>query len=183
MILGIDLALRHTGIAILNQQCELVTIDVLTTYDLGNFQIFDFYEKAFLQLFKTYPIHIINLEGLSFGALSNRKDMIAGLFWFIQILIHKHYQGNIELNIIPTLKWRNKLFTKEEKQQQRQAKKLLKNSSDNNITELKLLSDIKYQTYLKLPPHIQQIIQSKTTNKTLIYDMSDAYFIASYSCQ
>ena len=185
MILGIDLALRHTGVAILNDDCSLHSLSVLIADNLVDEQIFIYYENEFTKLFNKYNFTTINIEGLSFGGLSSKKDIIAGLFWYVRLLIYKFYGEQISVNIIPVLSWRNKLFTKTEKQQHRQAKKQLANlqkGCDEYETQ-KQLADIKYQTYLKLPHEIQSYINNKTSNKTYIYDMTDAYFIAKHTCQ
>jgi len=79
MILGIDLALRHTGLAILNDDCSLHSLSVLIADNLVDEQIFIYYENELTKLFNQYNFTTINIEGLSFGGLSSKKDIIAGL--------------------------------------------------------------------------------------------------------
>ena len=182
-IIGIDLALRHTGVVILNDKCQIVNTFVISTDKIKDEEIFILYEEIFQTVLKNYDLDIINIEGLSYGSVSSRRDIIAGLFWYLKMFFFKQ---KLQTNIVPVLSWRNKLFTKQELKNIRLAKKELKKIDRKKSPEqykiLKDQSDIKLQTYLKLPENVKMQFLKQFKKKADIYDATDAYFIAKYSC-
>lgn len=185
-VLGIDLSLRSTGLCC-NNKFQLIQISDLNDEEL----IIEIYNriKDFISIEKP---NNINLEGLSLDSISRAKDIIQGNFWYLRCRLKIDF-FNIPVNIVSVKSWRNPLFSKEEKKEMLQAKKSLKKlkleiknltkTEKKNILleneKLILLSNIKYQTFLKLPSNIQTKIK-EINIKDGKYDLCDSYFISKY---
>lgn len=193
MHLGIDLSLRSTGLVFIdnhdNVKYKLVTSDSkklndeeLLMYNID--EILDFIEW-------NKPTHI-GLEGLSFNSVSSSKDIIAGSFWYLRVMLKKYYP-HIKVDIIPVLTWRSKLFNKEERKILKETvaqvkllkKELMKLSKEEKKIkvleneQLILNSDIKYVTWEKLPEPYKSEFENIGFKKGG-YDLSDAMHIANY---
>lgn len=184
MKLGIDLSLRSAGLCF-NNEFKLIQITKLNDEEL----LIEISNQICSFIHKCKP-NEINIEGLSFNSISGSKDIIAGNFWYLRCRIHCEFP-DIPINIIPVTQWRNPLFTKEERKQLKENVKILK---ENKISlkgligeerkeaqlknkELELNASIKYNTFLKLPDDIKNIINNITQDEGR-WDLTDAYWIS-----
>lgn len=189
--LGIDLSLRSTGLVYISKdnsiKYKLITSDAKT---LNDEPLLKKNAEMIMEFIKECNPDCVGLEGLSFGSISNSKDIIAGNFWNIRLEL---YKNAYYLEVIPVLTWRSKLFNKDERKELKentaklnQLKKYSKSLSkedkkqvllDNE--ELILRSNIKYLTWEKLPEPYKSEFRKIGFNKGC-FDLTDAYFIAQH---
>lgn len=188
LTMGIDLSTTSAGVCI-GDKFELIQIKGLDDENLINA-----IAEEIIEIIKETKPDTINLEGLSLGSLSSRKDFIAGNFWHLRCEIKKNFPS-LPINIIPVKTWRCPLFSKEENKLtlaankiMKAAKKQLKGLKGNARKEVaktiegyenaKLQSDIKYQTFLKLPEDVKIQIINICGETDSRWDLTDAYFIS-----
>lgn len=188
-IIGIDLSMRSTGLTYKNEdELEFDSINPSAkTYN--DEALLSYNAKMVCNFIDKYVPDVIVLEGLSHNSISSSKDLIAGNFWHVRIAIKERYLL-VPLYIVPVKSWREPLFSKEERKiiaqctkELKELKKLMKgcNKAERNDLTLQnesiiLGSDIKYQTYLKLPEEIRERLKDNSAK----YDITDSYFIAKH---
>lgn len=173
MIAGIDLSLRSTGIAINGQEFHLIK----TNENLNDVELLEYISDSVIEYLKHKNLSRINLEGLSFGSISGSKDIIAGNFWHLKCRLTQEF-GNI-VRIVPVLSWRSPLFSKEERKVMKHYACLAKDAEKRSKerAQYKQLSDIKYNTWLKLPEQVKTLINNITTDNSR-FDLTDAYWLS-----
>lgn len=184
MKLGIDLSLRSAGLCF-NNEFKLIQIAKLNDEEL----LIEIANQICSFIHNCKPVEI-NIEGLSFNSISGSKDIIAGNFWYLRCRIHTEFP-TIPINIIPVTQWRNPLFTKEERKMLKENTTFF-NKNKISLTglkgeerkeaqlknkELEMNASIKYNTYLKLPDDIKDIINNITQDAGR-WDLTDAYWIS-----
>lgn len=174
MIIAIDLSLRSTGLTCISRAGELLDFKIVTTKK-------EDYEDEMLLLYNTWnicgfiskfeltadeKIDGIAIEGLSFGGIGGKKDLLQGNFWVLLVHLKKHF-FDIPVGKIPVLSWRAKVLSKEE---QREAKKP-KNGLKQAVID-KLPADVRsrFEEYL---------VENKLPKKCL-EDLADSYFLGQY---
>ena len=190
-MLSIDLSLRSTGMVYRNG--DTIKYKLINPPKEYNDEALIVYIKTQISLFvRECKPTLIGLEGLSFGSISSSKDIIAGNFWCVREMLYTDFPS-IEVEIIPVLTWRSPLFSKEERKSLKEIVlqvKLLKKTmetltkADKKLLaleneELIRLSDIKYQTWLKVPEPYKSEFEIYGGSKGK-FDLSDAYFICDY---
>lgn len=182
MIIGIDLSLRSTGICILykNNNIEFKLIQRKEDDE----ELIINATNEIIDLIKEYNnierITSIHLEGLSYNSLSQKKDLIAGLFWYLRCNLKINFPF-LDIKILPVQKWRNKIITKEDRKYIKELKEKLKNEVDKkNKNKIKNEINIKEITFKKLPDDIKKIINQMVKNNKERYDLADAYFICNF---
>lgn len=122
------------------------------------------------------PITQVVLEGLSFGAKGNRKDLQTGLFWWIRTQLKMRYR-KVRIDIVPVTRWRAQVLTKEE---QREAKKVKSNGLKKACVEkLSPWVKEKFDFYMESEkPRLRKAKESLW--KDCIFDLTDAYWIGQY---
>jgi hypothetical protein len=190
--IGIDLSLRSTGLAVSTDNELHFKLIETSSKELNDERLVKYNTIEILKyIFKFSNISRINLEGLSFGSISNSKDIIAGNFWYLRCALHERFP-NTEINIVPVLTWRSPLFSKEDRalkkikdDELKNIKEYFKDKSSKEKRQMSIgnkdliqATDIKHLTFLKLPIHIQDQIKSIT--ETGIYDLSDAFFLSQF---
>jgi len=190
-MLSIDLSLRSTGMVYRNG--DTIKYKLINPPKEYNDESLLVYIKTHISLFiQECKPTLIGLEGLSFGSVSSSKDIIAGNFWCVREMLFTDYPS-ILVEIIPVLTWRSPLFNKDERKKLKEIVlqvKLLKKEMETlskvdkkalalENEELIRLSDIKYQTWLKVPEPYKTEFETYGGSKGK-FDLSDAYFICEY---
>lgn len=188
-LIGIDLSMRSTGLTYKNED-ELIFDSINPSAKTYNDELLLSYNaKMVCNFIDKFDIDVICLEGLSHNSISSSKDLIAGNFWHVRIAIKERYP-EIPLYVVPVKSWREPLFTKEERKkisectkEFKELKKLMKGCNKTERQGLSegnegiiLGSDIKYQTYLKLPEDIRERLKDNSAK----YDITDSYFIVKH---
>lgn len=193
-VIGIDLSLRSTGLCYIeNNNIHLKLIQPSDkTYNDENLIIHITDEIInFIHSHDILP-DAINIEGLSYGSTSGNIDIISGNHWYLRCKLYQLYP-EVKINIVPVQSWRAPLFNKEDRKQLKscneQLKEIKKISKGLKGAEKKQYlidnaeiisgSNVKHQTWLKLPDYIRDKIND-ITNKTDMYDLTDSYWIASH---
>jgi hypothetical protein len=198
--IGIDLALRTTGIVFLDNDgaflhCGLVTSDPKTTNNedllLHNYgrvmNIFDMSIK-----FKHESIEVVALEGLSFNSPSMSVDLIAANHWQVRSFLHSN---NIPIMIIPPKSWQKNVVTKETLAEwakdwpvtrAKRGTKLTKEEQKiNNKSKAEIRKLTKDHIYNSVPLDIRKqfeeyVVKSKL-HKDSLFDLADAYCLANHA--
>lgn len=189
--LGIDLSLRSTGL-VLNYKPLSYKLIQSDSKKINREQLLMYNWNHVYSYICEHRPDYINLEALSYDSISQSKDIIDGNHWFIRTNI-VHCFPDIQLNLVEVAKWRNILFSSEERKTLKENKKKLKevtttiktlSSVDKKLLaieneDLILNSNIKYLTWLKLPDDIKTEFRKIGFNKGT-FDLTDAYFISNF---
>lgn len=174
MIIAIDLSLRSTGLTCISNSGELLDFEIVTSkkeeYDNEELLLYNasnvcrFISNCELNLNES--INGIAIEGLSFGGIGGKKDVLQGNFWVL--LTHlKTYFNDIPVGKIPVLSWRSKVLSKEE---QREAKKT-KDGLKKAVID-KLPADVN--------PRFEKYLEETKLPKKCLADLADSYFLGQY---
>jgi hypothetical protein len=193
MCVGIDLSLRSTGLVYMGKNGEVKYKLVMSdSKNLNDEELLIYNAHEIYKFIKKCNPSKIALEGLSFNSVSSSKDIIAGNFWYLRAELCK-LCPDIEVEIVPVLTWRSKLFNKEERTllkenntKVKELKKVLMTLPKEEKTkavleneQLILNSDIKYVTWAKLPEPYKSEFHKIGIRKGC-YDLSDAYHICNH---
>lgn len=171
MIMSVDMSLRSTGVCVIDKNDELLHFELLKT-DAKRFpddegviiHLRRELDRLMLKFLKTDQFVI---EGLSFGAKSSKKDVIAGAYWGLRTLIYRYYP-NVLIGSVPVNSWRNWVTTKDERDA---AKKECKDPLKNVV-------------FRKLPGEVQRdfllYVEGNGWGIKSVFDLADAYWIARF---
>lgn len=188
---GIDLSLRSTGLCHIDDKGKATFALVCNKEDDAELLVKN--ADDILAFLKDKKFDAINIEGLSFASASSSKDILWGNFWYLKVRLWQVYP-DIPIKIVAVLSWRSPLFNKAERDAIKAADKevkalkvemkgMKKQEKAAFLLEHEatiLAASTKYQTFLKCPEAIKKQILAVTT-KDGKFDLTDAYFIASYS--
>ena len=110
MIMGIDLAMRTSGVTLLSSDVQFRLIKCSSDqYKDEDVMIYN-WQKIKELILEFNPEHIV-IEGLSYDSISGSKDIIAGNFWYIRTRIKIEFP-DINVHIVSVKSWREPLFNK-----------------------------------------------------------------------
>ena len=177
MLVSMDMSMRSSGLVAMTPRNEVIGFEVIKTTladfpDHEDMMIYVAGETMrFINEFCGDPDgDIFVIEGLSHGAKSGSKDVIAGLFWFIRSTIWTTFP-KMPIGAIPVTSWRSKIVTTADKK-----------FAKENYSPKK--DAIKIATVKKLPAdmleYFTSYIEQAGIHKDSIYDLTDAYFLGVY---
>lgn len=173
MLVSMDMSMRSSGLVALTPSNIITHLEVIQTSkdDFPDTEdlilhitdsVLNFIDETFCESFV--------IEGLSFAAKSAQKDILAGIYWAIRVIIWKHFP-NILIGSVPVTSWRSKVLNKEDR----------KYAKENYSPKTEA---IKIATVKKLPAEIHKYfidyIEGMHLPKKAIYDLTDAYFLGLY---
>ena len=198
VFIGIDLALRKSGVVVLDDNGNLKSLEVI---DSTNKKLKD--EDLLLnnklaiknlleELSSKYTIKCIFLEGLSYNSVSSSKDLIGANYWLSMIEMKIL---DIKYVVIPPKSWQKIIATKEkllpivEKFPIKRANKKEKLTKEevklNTKHKAETRKELKNLILNSIPENIRiQITEYIENNKKVEdfkYDLADAYFITKLS--
>lgn len=177
MIIGIDASLRSTGLVAIDDEGNLVDAEIIAaskTFDGEDLLLYQV--KQIIRFVERNKKGLVGvaIEGLSFGAVGSRKDLLAGVYWSIRLALRYKFP-TLPIGSVPVSAWRSKVLTKEEQ-------KLCRSSGVKDA--------LKKATVDKLPQEVRDIFECyirsclmdcfNNVKGTSVYDLTDAYFIAQY---
>lgn len=197
LFIGIDLALRKTGITCFDSNKKLITFNLNVCPLSYKDEDILIYNTTCIMNFidlvcNTYNIKdselSVFIEGLSFNSLNQQSDLIAANHWCIRTEIKRKY-SNVLLNIMSPQSWKSKLFSKEDKEKIKEyfpiirAKRGMKlNNYEqklNNKQKAKMRTYVKDLIISKVPDDIinrfNDYITENKINKDCISDLCDSY--------
>jgi hypothetical protein len=181
MLVAIDHSLRSTAVVAFTDAGALFEYAVLSPDKSYDNEPLILYQWAILaDLLEAWDseetiTHAI-LEGLSFGAKGNRKDLQTGLFWWLRTSLWAQ-RPKTRVDIVPVARWRSFVLSKEE---QKEAKKIPSGLKKACVDKLPHEVKAKFLAYLKEEePRLRATKQSQW--KDCIYDLTDAYWIGHYA--
>lgn len=199
MVVGIDLALRNTGIVMLTDDGTLHEFYLLTSdpkiYNNEDLLIYNrdrLIPILDLQTLKKGSKIKVALEGLSFNSLSASIDLIDANHWLTRLII----KGNkcLDLTVLPVKSWQKSIITKDVLKEftekfptvrAKKGKKLTKEeTSANTKAKAQRRKETKQLILNAVPAEInkefEKYILTNKLQKDTILDLADAYHIAKY---
>lgn len=199
MYIGIDLALRKTGIVVLDDKSKFVSCEVISSDPkkhndeallLHNRDKMLKFFCGIIPTNKRSPINI-SLEGLSFNSPSASVDLIAANHWIIRCDIS---QLDVNLNVISPKSWQKSIIDKEVLKflsdsfptvRAKKGKKLTKEeAAANTKAKAQRRKETKIRILAAVPDDIKdefdKYILTNKLPKDTILDLADAYHIAKY---
>ena len=172
LTVAVDMSLRSTGLVILDKNNNLVNFKVIKT-SAQDFTVdedlIDYVKNEIDMAIDEYKdgIKRFVIEGLSFNGFSARKDVIAGLYWAIRVMVYFNHPS-VLLGSVPVTTWRKRVMSgKEFKEIKKECKNYLKDG-----------------VFSKLPDGIAKrfllYIEENGLPFDSVYDLSDAYFLGVY---
>jgi hypothetical protein len=167
-----DMSMRSSGLIAMTPRDEIIGLDIIKT----SLDEYPDHEDTIIQVIDVTMDFIAEvsadafvIEGLSHGAKSAHKDVIAGIFWGIRVAIWRKFK--IPIGVVPVTSWRSKVLNKEDR---KYAKENYSPKADA----------IKIATVNKLPKDIHKYfinyIEGMHLPKKSVYDLADAYFLGIY---
>lgn len=193
MIVGIDLALRKTGIVHLNPDGTLFRFSVVSS-DPKKINGEDLLVhnrkaiKAALPSSKAANIRVA-LEGLSFNSVSSDHDLISANHWITRLTLK---DDNAAVHIFPPKSWQKTIVTKEIMAEwlkdypvirAKKGKKLTKEEVSANSKSKLAIRKLSKQLILETVPKgvlkkFEAYVLKEGLAKDAIYDLTDAYCLA-----
>lgn len=166
---GIDLSLRSTGISILDDNQRIVDCTLVCNPDQDE-EVLIKNSVDIISFLNWYQPKFINLEGLSFGSLSSSKDILAGNFWYLRVALKQNFPDS-NIKIVAVSSWRKYVLTKEF------VRELKKQDLPKGWQKTECLK--------KLPEDVREkfekYIHDNKLPKKSIFDLTDSYWIATFS--
>lgn len=195
MYIGIDLALRKTGIVILDKDGSLnffsiVFSDPKTVNDED--LLLHNKTKIWSAMPHRYRKADVALEGLSYNSVSADHDLISANHWITRMTLKEF--SNLTVNIFPPKAWQKSIVTKEflltlaPDYPIVRAKKGLKLTKEqvsaNSKSKLAIRKASKEKILNSIPKDIvakfEAYVATNKLSKDAIYDLTDAYCLAQH---
>ncbi len=171
-----DMSMRSSGIVALTPDNEVIGFEVIKTsldeYPDHEDTIIYIVKKtiAFIREFTESPTDAFVIEGLAHGAQSGSKDVIAGIFWAVRIMIWTKFPEML-IGAVPVNSWRATVLDKADRKYAKE-----------NFTPKK--EAVKIATVKKLPDDVFDLFTDYVLmsgfKEDSIYDLADAYFLGVY---
>lgn len=116
----------------------------------------------------------VAIEGLSFAAKGNSKDLLTGTFWY---MCTEFYRMNVPVGKIPVTSWRAKVLSPEEQAVAKKTKDGIKKAC---VAKLPVEIRNRFSEYIKLEERNIRMAKGSEWEDS-IYDLTDAYWIGKYS--
>jgi hypothetical protein len=186
MILAIDLSLRSAGVVLLNEDGVVDDFMIVANKELQDEALIKKNCLNILDFCRGRNINKILIEGLSFASISSSKDIIAGNFWTLRVLLKDLF--NYEFNIVPVTRWRKQVISKERvKELEAELGEIVikKNKKGKEVKRIKMPGGWQKKECVRcLPIGVKEMfdkyIKEKKLKKDSIFDLTDAYFLGMY---
>jgi hypothetical protein len=170
MILAMDMSMRSSALVVVDFKGNLKHFELaVTEKDQFEFEedLIDYIADRVLAVWRSFDVTQFVIEGLAFAKASQKKDVIAGIYWGVRCAVRRE-RPTVLIGSVPVSTWRNWMTTKAERDS------VKKDCRDplKNVVVMKTPIDVR-EEFMRYVVH-------EGYGVTALFDLCDAYWIATY---